>query len=272
MLVQDEDIDTAVFLRLIARAQGDEMSAITDLHKKLWKQGMGSVSAREAEFLASEIAARRPKLFVELGTATGLSTVLINAALEEAGGGALITVDLNATFFGDKSKATGYLLDEAGIRNVSRVTGKTSLEISSLVNGEKIDMAFIDAAHWHPWPVIDTLMIWPLLKPDAVLFHHDLRLYQKFADSRGIVPKYVYDQFPDSIRSVIPNDPDKNLFYVANRLGVSELGDRMADALYIPWQPPKISPPFIEPIRARLEALYSAKVVEAFTVASKRFS
>jgi predicted O-methyltransferase YrrM len=48
------------------------MSIISELHKKLWKVGMGSVSASEGEFLSREIVARKPKTFVEIGTATGL--------------------------------------------------------------------------------------------------------------------------------------------------------------------------------------------------------
>jgi hypothetical protein len=192
--------------------------------------------------------------------------------LQQTGGGTLVTIDLHDVVFGDKSKATGYLLDELGNTRVKRITGKTSFDLSAILGDLKIDMAFIDAAHWQPWPVIDTLMIWPFLSPGAVLFHHDLRLYQKYDGNRGIGPKYVFDQFPDSMKMVIPEDPDRNMFYVTNNLSLAELGDRMADALYLPWQAPKVDRSYVDLIRARLEAFYPPKAAQAFAVACQRFA
>jgi len=263
---------SATQARKRAAPRPDQVASVKELHERLWKTGYGSISAAEAEFLAAAIDREKPASFVEIGTATGLSTVLIATALQRNGAGALTTIDYSKKFYGDLSKNIGFLVDEhfgEGSGGIRRLTGLTSADLATTIEGP-VGMAFIDANHGHPWPTLDTLMIWPFLAEGALLFHHDLRSYQKFGASRSCGPKYLYDSIPDSQKTVIA-DVDRNMFWLRKNIEAAQFARRLTDCLLLPWDSAgRIGFLLARRIHDQLQAQYPPIVAHAFAIGFDR--
>lgn len=242
-----------------------QMTEIARLFRSVWKPGYGSVAIDELGFIQDLIAEHRPRRFLEIGMASGLSTGFIARFLSENGGGSLVSIDHDDTFFGDQSKPNGFLVPEltADIAaNVDLVKFCTSLDLGR-ISGD-FDMAFVDANHQHPWPAIDTLALYPRMTGPRIVVHHDLRLFAKQDIMFGIGPKYLFDQFPESHR-IRSDANDGNIFAVDLSIGQDEFEGMMADLIKLPWSLRGVLPAkTVEQIRSVLSAHYSAGFVEHF--------
>ena len=250
-----------------------EQSEIEAIHEKFWRPGYGSVAADEMEYFQALIAEHRPKHFLEIGTASGLSGGLISLLLEEYGGESFTTLDHDNTFFGDETKENGFLIDQIYQGEKIRVEKKPftlAMDIPSL--GREFDMVFIDANHQHPYPTIDTLCVYPFLTGSRTVLHHDLKLYKTQRVPFGIGPKYFYDQVPHSLRDRSPAN-EGNLYSVRLTMDKDEFEDLIVDALLLPWSlRTHIIPPRITAIQELVDAHYSPRVREAFDTAVKRYN
>ncbi|MEO1043117.1 MAG: class I SAM-dependent methyltransferase [Pseudomonadota bacterium] len=247
---------------------------ISAVFRKHWRKGFGSIAAGEVAFLQDLIREQRPKSFVEIGTASGLSAGLIASIMEENGGERLITIDHDDTFFGDPSKPNGFLIKEVyqgTAIEVTKLPFKTALDVPVL--GEMFDMAFVDANHQHPWTTIDTLCIVPFLRGEnPILVHHDLLLYRKQNVPFGIGPKILFDQFPTNQRIVEPAD-EPNIF--ALRLGQDrgQIEKALIASFLMPWTlRTEIQPHFLAAIRSTIENHYSSNLLDAFDLGVKRYN
>jgi hypothetical protein len=250
-----------------------EDAELITLHKALWKPGSISITAGEAVFIKHLIARCKPKVFLELGTAAGVSTVLIFKVLSDVTNGRMITVDLNRNFVGGTDKPTGYMIDEhiASDDRLTRIVGVTSADLDSSVTSG-IEMCFIDANHQHPWPTLDTLFLWPLIAQRGVLIYHDLRLYQKAQGAPGIGPKFLFDQFPNEGKTVI-SDPDRNVFSLIKSHSDADFHRWMIDSLLLPWTLKRaLSLSMATKIAKRLSELYPQSVANAFSIAFDRYN
>lgn len=215
---------------------------IKALFDAVWQPGFGSVSVRELAFIQQVIERVRPKRFLEIGMASGLSTGFIARFLAANGGETFHSIDHDDTFFGDPSKPNGFLLpklypdaaaDAVGDRlNVQLVKFCTSLGLGQ-VDGA-FDMAFVDANHQHPWPAIDTLVLYPRMTGARIVIHHDLRLFRHQGQMLGIGPKYLFDQFPESHRVAGSGDAG-NIFYIDLNILIATFEEIMADLFKLPW-------------------------------------
>lgn len=199
-----------------------------------------SINQIEANILAGAIARRRPKSVLEIGTASGLSAVVMCEALAEVGGAAFTTVDLTRKFIGDRTKATGYLLDQhvaqvGGVVDVQKHLGQMSSFAEEVASQRPaFGMAFIDANHQHPWPLIDTLAIMPFCENNAVIFHHDLDLFKRQDPPMGIGPRYLFDALPDSGKN--HQRHQKNSIFSLERARVTEDALlHLVESFLIPW-------------------------------------
>ncbi len=236
----------------------DEIKAIFAEH---WRPSLGSIAVDELEFVQDLIATHRPDHFLEVGMASGLSAGIIARFLEENGAVSLTSVDYDDTFFGDPSKPNGFLFDKiytgAGL-DTRLIKFKTSLDAGELQR--RWQMAFIDANHQHPWPLIDTLAIWPYLDGSKIVIHHDLDLYMKQDVMFGIGPKYLHDQFPHDRRTVSPAN-DGNIFCLDLDIDRETLEDIAIRAFKLPWSlRGPLQPSYIEKIGAMLERHYSPRL------------
>ena len=242
------------------------------LHATLWQPGSISISAQEAIFIKTLITERKPKLFLELGTATGLSTVVIFNILREHADSRMITADLNPNFVGSPSKPTGYLIDEhiQSDDRLKRMVGITSADLDLTIGS--VNMCFIDANHQHPWPTLDTLLLWPLIAEDGVVIHHDLRLYQKAQGAAGVGPKHLFDQFPTVSKTVIA-DRDRNMFYLTKSRVGSDFQRLMSDSLLLPWTLKSTLPlRLATKIMRRLAEIYPPQLASVFATAFDRYN
>lgn len=239
---------------------------ITQVFRSVWKPGYGSVAIDELGFIHDLIATHRPHRFIEIGMASGLSTGFIARFLAENGGGSLVSIDHDDTFFGDRTKPNGFLVSELtqGIAGqVELVKFCTSLDLDRIEGG--FGMAFVDANHQHPWPAIDTLALYPRMTEPKIVIHHDLRLFAKQDIMFGIGPKYLFDQFPEShrIRSAAN---DGNIFAVRLDLPQANFERVMSDLIKLPWSLRGVLPPkTVESLRTMLSQHYSADFVDHFS-------
>ena len=57
----------------------------------------------------------------------------------------------------------------------------------------------------------------PIMAKGAQIIYHDLSIYKHQTPIYGVGPKYLFDQIPDHLITVI-NDNDKNIFSIKNSL------------------------------------------------------
>jgi hypothetical protein len=250
-----------------------ELSELERIHTEHWRPGWGSVTWDEMEFFQDLIVEHRPKSFIEVGTASGLSGGLISLLMDENDGERFVTVDHDNTFFGDTSKENGFLLPEiypSGRVEVVRKPFTVAADVPEL--GWQFEMGFIDANHQHPWPLMDTLCVYPMLRGPKILFQHDLDLYRKQTKVYGIGPKYLYDQFPQSRRSRATAN-NGNLFAISMDIPAEEVEQIAIDAFYLPWTlRSPINPRLLEKVRKVFARHYSPRLLEAFDEATERFN
>ena len=251
-----------------------DFAEIERIWKQHWQKGYGSVMPDEVEYIQDLIKQHRPKSFVEIGTASGLSGGLICLLMDEFGGERFVTVDHDNTFFADKTKENGFLLPSiypGGKVEVTRLTFTTAPDVPGL--GETFDMGFVDANHWHPWPLIDTLCLYPVLGGSKVVVEHDLNLYSlQTGKITGIGPKYLYDQFPHTHRdrSTARNG---NLFSLSLDLPIVRMEQVAKDGFALPWSlRTPIAGPRLEAIRKVLSTYYDPSVVAVFNECIDKFN
>ena len=251
-----------------------DSTQIERIYEQHWRPGYGSVMADEVEYFQDLIKQHRPASFVEIGTASGLSGGLICLLLDEFGGKRFVTVDHDNTFFGDTTKENGFLLPSiypGGKVEVTRLTFTTAPDVPGL--GETFDMGFVDANHQHPWSLIDTLCLYPVMGGSKVVLEHDLDLYRKQTDKiYGIGPKYLYDQFPHTHRdrSTARNG---NLFSLSLDLPIVRMEQVAKDGFALPWSlRTPIAGPRLEAIRKVLSTYYDPSVVAVFNECIDKFN
>ena len=162
-----------------------------------WDEQLKAIDGYDATFIFNALLDARPQNVVEIGCASGFSTALMAKMLEEIGPASITSYDVADKFWMDPSKEVGYLVENIAKSSATSITvrrGKLSLDICSDFEPGAIDFAFIDANHQHPWPLIDTLAILPLMSDGAYIVHHDLQLYRDRDWVPGIGPKVLYDQ------------------------------------------------------------------------------
>lgn len=250
-----------------------ERAAVEEVFKAHWKKGWGSVSAGETMFIFAQIERFRPRSFIEIGMASGLSGGLIASQMAEHGGELFYTLDHDNTFFGDTTKENGFLIGEIYKGSQVKVEKRpftTALDIETL--NQQFDMAFIDANHQHPWPLIDTLCLYPFMTGRKLAIHHDLRLFKNPGGALGIGPKYLFDQFPEAFRWRAAANKG-NIFFVDLRIEREKLEALAIDCFSLPWTlRTPLSAAYIEKISGVLERHYSADVLAAFEANLKRFN
>ena len=181
---------------------------LADWFNARWNIGMGAIDGQDIAFIDDLIGQDRPRNVVEIGCASGLSTCVLASLISSVGGGTLNSFDLMERFYANPAKQVGYLLDEAPPHDGVNVTvhrGKTCLDVADHVTGP-VDLCFIDAAHKHPWPLIDTLAILPMMKPGGLVIHHDLQMFRSgegYEHANG--PKMVFILAPPATR-IYPDD------------------------------------------------------------------
>lgn len=259
----------------------------------VWSHDHGAVDGPDLAFVHMCLSAARADVVVEIGTATGLST----AALAEmqtgllGAPGHLWTYDLRDRLWYDKNLEVGCMImavlgaDPVAIGpSITSVTGATSVYASGNLAAGSVDFAFVDASHQHPWPILDTLMLLPLMWPGAMIAHHDLQLYLDAGNNVGQGPKILYDQLAEANRFTASSvgcapyrgatparDVRNNIFALQVPQDINAFALTLSQGLALPWSlPHTMNDHHAELIRARLSELYPPRVVARFDVGLAR--
>lgn len=131
----------------------------------------------EQEFLTDIVRQYKPKKLLELGIASGSSSVLLLNAIQDIPDRHLTSIDYSTPYYRDKTKNSGFVVDEYPElkKKWTLYTGGMASEFMEQVGGD-IDFCFIDTMHSLPGEVIDFLLVLPYLKPNAVIVFHDTNL------------------------------------------------------------------------------------------------
>ncbi len=142
--------------------------------------GVISQSCEQVNFLSYLIKKYKPQKVLELGVASGASSIVILNTLKEIlNNYHLYSIDYLSYWYADPNKKTGFLVEEKTPELIDKWTLKTgglACEFMDKIcpNGENdIDFCFIDTMHMRPGEILDFLMVLPYLKKNGVVVFHD---------------------------------------------------------------------------------------------------
>ncbi len=158
----------------------DFLHAMVDLDNVRYPGGIGS---RDYFFLTALVSILAPSRVIEVGTLTGFSAAIIAAAIHRQHGNtgaiAVETIDVRTHCSIDETRPTGFEIPELIPDLASTVRVHTQREsdfVSELGARDEFGLAFIDADHRHPWPLLDVLRLAPFVQGGGWILLHDIQL------------------------------------------------------------------------------------------------
>lgn len=141
-----------------------EIKDILDNHNcsQMWKN--------QREFLNGIIRKFKPKKVLEIGVASGSSSIIILNAIKDVKNSRLYSIDL---FSGQNVGYCAKIFFPKLIKKWSLFTGNIASEFMEKI-GNNIDLVFIDTAHFEPGEIMDFLIVLPFLKENAIAIFHDI--------------------------------------------------------------------------------------------------
>lgn len=130
----------------------------------------------ERGFLCGLLRDNKPKKIVEVGVAAGGTTsVILNCICELQIQCQVYSVDLVENCYRNKTKKTGYLLDELSedIRNCHQLLLGQILPMRLDEIGGEIDFLILDTVHTMPGELLDFIAVFPYLAHNATVVLHD---------------------------------------------------------------------------------------------------
>ena len=166
--------------KIPAPGEVDFLHAMVDLDDVRYPGGIGS---RDYFFLTCLVSILAPRRVIEIGTLTGFSTAIIAAAIRHQHGLqpgiAVETVDSHTHCSIDKSRPIGFEIPHLipDLAATVRVhTGRESDVVREIAARGEFGLAFIDADHRHPWPLLDVLRLAPFIQSRGWILLHDIQL------------------------------------------------------------------------------------------------
>jgi hypothetical protein len=207
--------------KIPAPGEMDFLHAMVDLDNVRYPGGIGS---RDYFFLTALVSILAPRRVIEIGTLTGFSAAIIAAAIHRqhgtsdgSGAGlpagrtevAVETIDVRTHCSIDETRKVGFEIAELIPDLASTVRVHTQREsdfVRELGAREEFGLAFIDADHRHPWPLLDVLRLAPYVKGGGWILLHDIqlgshgvKLREAGESSEGGTPygaEWLFDQWP----------------------------------------------------------------------------
>ena len=171
--------------KIPAPGEVDFLHAMVDLDDVRYPGGIGS---RDYFFLTCLVSILAPRRVIEIGTLTGFSTAIIAAAIYRQHGGGLPsgrnaitveTIDADTHCSIDRSRPIGFEIPDLIPDLASTVrlhTGRESDFVRTIASPGELGLAFIDADHRHPWPLLDVLRLAPYIQSRGWFVLHDIQL------------------------------------------------------------------------------------------------
>jgi len=166
--------------KIPAPGEMDFLHAMVDLDDVRYPGGIGS---RDYFFLTAMVSILAPRRVIEIGTLTGFSTAIIAAAIHRQHGDrqsvSVETIDAHTHCSIDVTRPIGFEIPELIPELATTVgvhTGRQSDFVRELAAPEEFGLAFIDADHRHPWPLLDVLRLAPYVESRGWILLHDIQL------------------------------------------------------------------------------------------------
>lgn len=255
-----------------------ERSDIPRLHRQVRRElvgdfSLGSASAADLLFLHDTIAEARPKSFLEVGVASGLSSSFLGRFLELHGGERFVGIDVSDRFYADPTRKLGFFIESllpSPALDFQLRPKHSALDLESVASDFKFEACFIDANHKHPHPLLDTLLVLPYLSEGAWVLHHDLTLWTKQNPPVGIGPKHLFDSLADD-PTRLADSMMGNVFRFRFSGRLEDYVTPFCECMQLPWT---LKQAMNEGERGRicagLQRFYPVVVAEIFEQAGKR--
>ena len=106
-----------------------------------------------------------------------------------------------------------------------------------------------------------------------MIVHHDLELYKNQEKVVSVGPKYLYDQFPESLKTVSPKEWRSNIYSIRWNGSYRSCEEYLINSLLLPWtNEQKISISTLTSLINIIKTYYSNELLRAFEKAWNRFS
>ena len=207
----------------------------------------GTISQYDARFLFRRVLEARTDVVVEIGTASGFSTIFICHALHAARETdrigqdfQIVSYDLSPQFYADPSMRTGeaalQLLNPEMLEHVTFRNPATSLNVKEDFGRDALEFLFVDANHSHPWPTLDLLTTLDCLRVGAEVVLHDINLPLRPGDFPAWGVKYLYDAV-DAEKEADSGDPLSNIGSIRVPADKDQFRDQLLSILFAyEWQ------------------------------------
>lgn len=170
----------------------------------------------ETDFLLHFLNHRKPANILEIGVATGGTSVLILSSISS--GQKLISVDLNKRYYRNDELLTGFNVDkycnkDQKSRHVP-LYGMDVLEVIDQIPAE-VDFLILDTVHALPGELLSFLAIYPKLSPNCLIVLHDLTLNL----DNGMSPRnYTYRSLAYSTKILFNAIVSNNKYLLNNQM------------------------------------------------------
>jgi Methyltransferase domain len=141
----------------------------------------GTIDYRDALFLNAFVSILAPRRVLEIGTLGGFSAGIMAAALARRRGNCdtswVDTIDVSAQCATDQTRPTGFEITESFPELVSMIHLHIPADsgfVAQLARRDELELAFIDADHRHPFPLLDLLRLAPYVRGDGWILLHDI--------------------------------------------------------------------------------------------------
>jgi predicted O-methyltransferase YrrM len=195
----------------------------------------GGISAQDYFFLTAIVSILAPRRAVEIGTLTGFSAAIIAAAIYRQHGSRdeilVETVDLSTQCIVEETRPTGFEIPRLipDLASTVRVhTRHDSEYVRELGVREEFGLAFIDADHRHPWPLLDVIRLAPYVQSAGWIVLHDIQLGTYGKAMRQADPSRK-DELPYGAEWLFERWPFRKIR--SGHIGAIELPARKADLI-----------------------------------------
>ena len=152
---------------------------------ELWKN--------EPYFLNGIIRKFKPKKCLEIGVASGGSSVIILNAIKDIKDSLLVSLDLNINLYVNAKNKTGYTVKKyfpelANNNKWKLYTGEQPHKFLDRLN-MKFNFLFLDTVHLTPGEIINIIEVLPFLEENAIVILHDIMYH--LPTHRFYLPKEV---------------------------------------------------------------------------------
>ena len=163
---------------------------ITD---KIIKYSGWMITLKQAQFINGIIRKNKLKNCLEIGVASGGSSVLILNSIKDIKNSILVSLDLNKNVYNDKNKLTGYRVNEYFpelAKNWKLYTGDQAHKFLVKLN-IKFDFLFLDSAHISPGEMLNFIEALPFLNNNAIVIMHDLLWHFAYVKRTKFYPSCI---------------------------------------------------------------------------------